>query len=349
MATDIRLRAQIPATAPTTARGSTTGWRSRAAGMAMMVGSGLASQTGAGIGALAFPVIGPVGVVAVRQWVAGVILLAVGRPRLRMFTRRQWFPVVGLAAVFAVMNVSLYSAIDRIGLGLAVTLEFLGPLSVALAGAFTSTPSGIRRRATLACAVLGATGVVVLARPQPTADYLGVGLGLLAATCWAGYILLNRTVGERVPGVEGSAAAGALSALVYVPVGIPILLAHPPTPTALACAAAAGVLSSVVPFLADLLALRRVPAHFFGIAMSVNPVLAGGIGVIVLGERLTAVDWLAVSFIVAANAVSVLVTPTDDDDPERSIRSMERAVPLSRSPSRQHRETANIVGGVPGE
>ena len=164
--------------------------------------------------------IGPVGVVAVRQWVAGLIMLAVGRPRLRSFTWWQWRPIMALAAVFATMNLSLYTAIDRIGLGLAVTLEFLGPLTVALVGAFTgvSTPAG--RRVTVICALLAGAGVVVLTRPRGATDLLGIGLGLLAALCWAGYILLNRTVGRRAPGVEGSAAAGALSALAYVPVGI---------------------------------------------------------------------------------------------------------------------------------
>lgn len=281
--------------------------RARAAGVALMLGSALASQTGAGFGALAFPVIGPVGVVAVRQWVAGVILLAVGRPRLRAFTRRQWLPVLLLACVYAVMNVALYSAIDRVGLGLAVTLEFLGPLAVALVGARTATPRGVRRHIARGCAALAAIGVVVLTRPQPTTDVLGVGLALLAALCWAGYILLNRTLGQRVPGVEGSAAAGALSALVYVPVGIATLLAHPPTPAAVACAVTAGVLSSVVPFLSDLLALRRVSAHFFGIFMSVNPLFAAAIGAVVLGEPLAAVDWVAIGLIVTANALGVSV------------------------------------------
>jgi inner membrane transporter RhtA len=278
--------------------------------MALMLSSSLGSQTGAAIGALAFPVIGPVGVVAVRQWVAGVILLVVGRPRLRSFTRQQWLPVLGLAAVFATMNVSLYTAIDRVGLGLAVTLEFLGPLSVALVAACTATPTGFRRRITLACGLLAAVGVVVLTRPQPTTDYVGIALGALAGLCWAGYILLNRTLGRRLPGVEGPAAAGALSALVYVPVGIVALLAHPPTPTALAFALVAGVLSSVVPFLADLLALRRVPAHSFGIFMSLSPVFAAAIGAAVLGEVLAAVDWLAIGLIVSANAVAVSVTST---------------------------------------
>ncbi|HEY0813296.1 MAG TPA: EamA family transporter [Pseudonocardia sp.] len=279
----------------------------RAAAMVVMLGSGLASQTGAAVGAMAFPVLGPVGVVAVRQWVAAVILLAVGRPRLRSFTWWQWRPVLALAAVFATMNVALYSAIDRVGLGMAVTLEFLGPLSVAVAGALTVAVAR-RRLAVLACVALAVTGVVVLTRPLPTTDYLGVGLGLLAALCWAGYILLNRTMGQRVPGVQGSAAAGALSALVYVPIGIATLVVHPPTPTAIACAAAAGLLSSAVPFVADLLVLRRVPAHFFGIFMSVNPVLAAAVGAVVLGEALGLVDWLAIALIVAANAIAVSPT-----------------------------------------
>src|SRR3954451_17231448 len=136
------------------------GNRERVAGVALMLASAAASQTGAGIGALAFPVLGPVGVVAVRQWVAGVILLVVGRPRLRALTRRQWLPIVLLAGVFAAMNVSLYSAVARVGLGLAVTLEFLGPLSIALIGGF-----GAAVRRTVWCALLAAVGVVVLTRP----------------------------------------------------------------------------------------------------------------------------------------------------------------------------------------
>ena len=132
--TDTRTR-PAPPTAPASG--------GRAVGVALMLSSSVGSQSGAALGALAFPVIGPVGVVAVRQWVAGLIMLAVGRPRLRAFTWWQWRPIMALAAVFATMNLSLYTAIDRIGLGLAVTLEFLGPLTVALVGAFTgvSTPA----------------------------------------------------------------------------------------------------------------------------------------------------------------------------------------------------------------
>jgi inner membrane transporter RhtA len=291
-----------------------SGLRDRLASLAVLLGSGLASQTGAAVGAMAFPVIGPVGVVAVRQWVAAVILLAVGRPQLRAFTRQQWRPVLALAAVFGTMNLALYSAIDRVGLGLAVTLEFLGPLAVALGGALTARSTRSRRLAVLACPVLAAVGVLVLTRPQPTTDYVGIGLGLLAASCWAGYILLNRTVGRRFTGVEGSAAAGALSALAYVPIGLATLIAHPPTPAALACAAVAGLLSSAVPFLADLFVLRRVPAPFFGIFMSVNPVLAAVVGAVVLGEALAVLDWFAIALIVTANALGVLLAPATGPD-----------------------------------
>ncbi|MGC5530439.1 EamA family transporter [Streptomyces sp. SR-10] len=262
-----------------------------------MLGSGLSNQTGASVAALAFPVIGPAGVVAVRQWVAAVILGTVGRPRLRHFTAEQWRPVLGLALVFAGMNLSLYTAIDRIGLGLAVTLEFLGPLTVALAGS--------RRRVDLAAAGAAAGAVAVLMRPTPSTDYLGIGLALLAAACWACYILLNRTVGARLPGLEGSAAAAAVSAVLYLPVGAWVLWHHPPTPAALGCALIAGVLSSAVPFLADLLALRRVPAHFFGVFMSVNPVLAALVGLAVLGQRLDALAWIAIAVIVTANTAAV--------------------------------------------
>jgi len=265
-----------------------------------MLASGMSNQVGASLGALAFPVIGPVGVVAVRQWVAGAVLLAVGRPRLRSFTWSQWWPVLGMALVFGAMNLTLYAAIERIGLGLAVTLEFLGPLAVALAAS--------RRWPDLVCALTAGGAVAVLMRPQADADPVGLGLALAAAACWASYILLNRTVGRRVRGVEGSAAAAGISALVFAPVGALVLLAHPPTPVALACAAAAGVLSSAVPFLGDLFALRRVPARDFGLFMSVHPVMAVLVGLVVLGQTMVWVDWAAVAAIVAANAASALTT-----------------------------------------
>ncbi|NUT28566.1 MAG: EamA family transporter [Streptomyces sp.] len=291
--------ATAPLTDPLTASEPTRG---RLAGVATMVGSGLSNQTGAAIGSLAFPVLGPVGVVAVRQYVAALVLLAVDRPRPRTFTWRQWWPVTLLALVFGTMNLSLYSSIDRVGLGLAVTLEFLGPLTIALA---TS-----RRRVDVCCAVIAAAGVVTLMRPRPSADYLGMGLGLLAAVCWASYILLNRTVGRRIPGAQGAAAAACLSAVMFLPIGIVVVLRQPPTAGAVVCAIAAGVLSSAVPYLADLFTLRHVPARAFGLFMSVNPVLAALVGLIGLGQGLGAPEWASIGAIVVANSLSILTSRT---------------------------------------
>jgi inner membrane transporter RhtA len=273
----------------------------RLTGVALMLGSALSNQAGASAGALAFPVIGPLGVVAIRQWVAAAVLWVTARPKPRAFTPAQWRPVLALALVYAVMNLTLYTAIDRVGLGLAVTLEFLGPLTVALASS--------RRRLDAACAVVAAAAVLVLIHPAPSTDYPGIGVGLLAAVCWGCYILLNRTIGHRLPGLEGSATAATVSALAYVPVGVVWLVFHPPTLLALAGALAAGVLSSAVPLLCDLLALRRVPAQFFGVFMSVNPVFAALAGLVVLGQHLGWTGWLAIAVIVVVNAVAVSTQP----------------------------------------
>ncbi|WP_202977475.1 EamA family transporter [Streptomyces sp. E5N91] len=277
-------------------RGSVT-----VAGLCTMLASGLSTQLGAAVGSLAFPALGAVGVVAVRQYVAAAVLLLFARPRLWSFTRRQWALVLLLAADFGVTNLSLYTAIDRIGLGLAVTLEFLGPLTIALAGS--------RRRVDVGCAVLAVAGVVALMRPRLSADYLGLGLGLLAAAGWAAYILLNRCIGRRIPGAQGTAAAAVLSAVVFLPIGAGVIRHHMPSAAAFGAAIAAGVLSSAVPFLADLFTLRRVPTAAFGLFMSVNPVLAAAVGALVLGQSLDTAAWFSIAAIIAANAVSVL-TPS---------------------------------------
>ena len=284
-----------PPAAP--ASGAATVRSGRLTGVALMTGSAASNQLGAATAALAFPALGPVGVVAVRQWVAGALLLATARPRFTSFTRDQWRPVLALALIFGTMNLSLYAAVDRIGLGLAVTLEFLGPLSVALLAS--------RRAIDLGCALLAGAAVAVLARPQPTTDYAGILLALLAAACWAGYILVNRVAGARLPGSQGPAAAAGLSALLYVPIGIWALASHPVTAAALDRAATAGLLCSAVPMVADTLALRRVPARFFGVFMSVNPVFAALTGLVVLGQSPGAAGWLAIAAIVAANTISV--------------------------------------------
>jgi inner membrane transporter RhtA len=263
----------------------------------MMLASGASNQAGAAVGAHAFAAIGPAGVVAVRQLIAAAVLLPSVRPAVRRFTWAQWWPVLLLGLVFATMNLSLYTAIDRIGLGLAVTLEFLGPLAVALAGT--------RRLVDLACAVGAGVGVYVLVLPGPSTDFVGVGLALLAAACWASYILLNRLAGRRLPGLQATAAASGVSALLYLPLAGTLLLAGKLTGGPLLYAVTAGVLSSVVPFALDLTALRIVPSRFFGIFMSVHPVLAALAGVVILHQVPAVHEAVGIGVVVGANVIAV--------------------------------------------
>jgi len=268
-------------------------------GTAAMGVSAVSNQVGAAIGTFAYPAIGPAGVVAVRQLVAAAVLLPVARPPFRRFTWAQWWPTLLLGLVFATMNLSLYTAFSRIELGLAVTLEFLGPLTVALVGS--------RSRLDLGCALLAGAGVYVLVLPGPSSDWLGLGLALLAAGCWASHILLTRLVGARLPGLQAPAAATSVSALIYLPVVIVLLVQGRLTGLPLLCAVAVGVLASALPYAADVVALRRVPTRFFGVFMSVNPVLAAFAGLVLLGQVLAWHQWLGIALVVLANAVAVTV------------------------------------------
>lgn len=266
-------------------------------GVATMLGTATSNQLGAAIGSLAFPAIGPAGVVAMRQWVAALVLLPVVRPKFRSYTWQQWWPMLLLATSFGSMNLALYTAVERLGLGLAVTLEFLGPLALALIAT--------RSRISAGCAVVAAAGVVLLADPRPSADWFGITCGLLAAASWAAYILLNRTVGARVPGMQGTAVALACSAVMFLPIGIVVFVQHPPTVEVILLGLAAGVLASAVPYAADLITLRRIPTHLFGVLTSVHPLMAALIGLVVLGQQLAWNEWLGMGVIVLANAVVV--------------------------------------------
>jgi inner membrane transporter RhtA len=232
-----------------------------------------------------------------RQFVAAAILVPIARPRLHRFTWQQWWPTLCLGLVFSVMNLSLYSSIERIGLGLAVTLEFLGPLSVALLGS--------RTRIDLACAVAAGAGVVLLCWPGPTSNYLGIAFGLLSGACWAAYILLNRLVGKRIQGLQAPAAATMVSALIYLPVAVVLALHDRFGGTALLYAACAGALSTAVPYAADVVVLRWVRPQFFGVFMSINPVLAAFTGLIMLGQTLSPREWLGILVVVTTNAVAM--------------------------------------------
>lgn len=231
--------------------------------------------------------------VAVRQCVTAIVLTPTVRPRFRGLSKDQWLPPLGLVVVFSAMNLSLYVAINRIGLGLAVTLEFLGPLTVAITGS--------RRVLDIACAVLAAVGVVVLTDPGPTTDIAGIGLALLAATAWGSYILLNRALGQRLPGLQGTAVAGLVTAVAWIPIAATWFALHAPTAGAIALAVVCGLMSSIVPYVGDLLALRRVRAQMFGIFTSINPVWAALAGWILLGQALRAHEWVGIGLIVISN------------------------------------------------
>lgn len=268
-----------------------------ARGYAAMLTAAAGNQTGAALGAHAFDAIGPAGVVAVRQLVAAAFLVPVARPRWRLLTWAQWWPTLVLAAVFVGMNLSLYTAIHRVGLGLAVTLEFLGPLAVALLGS--------RRRVDLAAASLAGAGVYVLVLPGPSTDVVGIACGVLAATCWAGYILVNRLVGTRLPGAQAPAVAATVSSLACLPVLVHIVLDGRMTLAALGFAVAAGIGSSTLPYALDLYALRHVRPAAFGLFMSVHPVLAAVAGLLLLGQALAAHEWTGILMVVLANLVAL--------------------------------------------
>lgn len=283
-----------------------------------MLFSAGSNQTGAALGAHAFGVIGPVGVVAVRQLVAACVLLPLARPAMRRMTWAQWWPCLVLAVVFATMNLSLYTAIDRVGLGLAVTLEFLGPLTVALLGS-----RGLRD---VIVAVVAAGGVYVLVMPGGPTDLIGVGLSLLAAACWGCYIVTNRVAGQRLPGLQAPAVASLLTALGYLPVLIILghdgLLSGGP----LLFALGAGVLSSAVPYAVDLTALRFVPQRLFGVFMSVNPVFAALAGLLILGQHLASHEWVGIAIVVAANVTTTLRQSRHRRDTRSTQRVTEPAV-----------------------
>ena len=271
--------------------------RGRRAGVITLMGSALSNQLGAASGSLAFPVLGPVGVVAVRQLIAAAVLVPVVRPSLRSFTAQQWRPVLLLALAFGTMNLSLYAAVERIGLGLAMTLEFVGPLTVAIVGA--------RHWKARACALPAAAGVLAITQPGPSTDYVGIMLALTAAGGWAAYIMLNKTVGARISGVQGTAAATGVSATLFLPVAVIIFATQRPDGATLLFAVGAGILATVVPYTADLLVLRRFPANLFAILMSINPVFAALVGVFALHEALNPVHWLGIALIVGANVAAL--------------------------------------------
>lgn len=263
------------------------------------VGGAVSVQVGAAIGATIFPLVGPAGVVALRQAVAAIALLAVARPRLRGLSWSTMRPAILLGLVLVVMNLTLYGAVERIGLGLAVTLEFLGPLAVALLGS--------RRRIDLVCAVIAGIGVVLLTGTVPGLDVVGILLGLAAAGAWAAYILLSQRAGRSLPGIQSTAIASLVAAVLTSPILVIVLVGLDPHELlhVAVVGLAAGILSSALPYSIDLLVLRRLPRQLFGVLQSVHPAAAAVAGLVVLGQSLGAWQVAGLVLITAGNAIAV--------------------------------------------
>ncbi len=239
-------------------------------------------QLGAAIAKGLFDQLGPAGTVLLRVGFAALVLLLLWRPPIRGYARGDYLVAVSFGLTLAAMNFSLYQALDRIPLGVAVTLEFIGPLGVAVAGS--------RRMLDLLWVVLAGAGIVLLAPldvlGETELDPVGVALALLAGCFWAAYILLSARTGSIFPGGTGLVVALGVGTVVLVPVGIAGGGAALLDPKLLLAGFAIAMLSSAVPYSLELEALRKLPARVFGVLMSLEPAVAALVGFVVLGERL---------------------------------------------------------------
>ncbi|MBV9594852.1 MAG: EamA family transporter [Actinobacteria bacterium] len=262
----------------------------------MVIGGIASTQFGAAFADKLFDRAGPAGVVLLRLAFAALIVLIVARPRVRGRTRADWRVLIGFGLVLGGMNWSFYEALDRLPLGVAVTIEFAGPLVVTIAGS--------RRALDLIWAVFAATGVALLAldHSHGRSSLGGVGFAAVAGVCWAAYILLAQRAGAVLPGVQALAVALAVGTLLVIPAGWHEGGSRLLQPAVLGAGLAVALLSSVVPYSLEIIALRRLPAAAFGLLMSVEPAVAALAGVLVLDERLSARVIVALLLVVAASA-----------------------------------------------
>jgi inner membrane transporter RhtA len=271
---------------------------------AAMIMTGIVSvQLGAGLADKLFGTIPPAAVTGLRLWISALAMVALsGRGfarSLRDLAERRAFADAAVTAAFglslAVMNFCFYQAFSRIPLGVAVTIEFLGPLAVAVAGS--------RHLRDLGWVALAAVGVVLLTQGgHGHLNVTGVLFAGLAGACWAAYIMLSSATGRRFPGSAGLAIAMVIAGVLVAP---PALIAGGRAmfrPAVLGTGAAIGMLSSVIPYRLELESLRRMPTRLFGVWMSLEPAVAALIGLVLLGQRLSAVEWIAIGCVMIACA-----------------------------------------------
>ena len=275
----------------------------------LVLGSIVCVQVGSSFAKNLFPLTGPLVMVWLRVTCAGVLLLLAVRPKLRGHSRKDWLVLLLYSVTLITMNATFYQAIARIPIGLAVTIEFLGPLGVALVKS-----RGLRD---LIWVGLAGLGVALLGGSPHSLTWSGVGFSLLAAACWAGYILVTPHVGLRWPGSQAVVCASILGAVVLA---VPVLSQYAPllaNPRIWLGGLAVGLLSSVIPYAFELNALRHLDQRIFSIMMSLEPAMAALFAFLILSEHLTATDLVAMTCVIAA---SVGVTWTAGRGRVRKVR-----------------------------
>jgi inner membrane transporter RhtA len=278
----------------------------------VLVIGGIASvQFGSALATQIFAQVGPAGAVLLRLIGASLVLSVIFRPRLGARPRREWGLAVLFGLVLAAMNLSFYEALHRIPLGIAVTIEFIGPLSVGVLGS--------RRRLDLVWAAAAAVGIVGLTHGNAHGlDALGVVFALGAAAMWAAYILVSSRVGRVFSGTTGLVIAIWVSVVVTLPVGIADGGVHLLTLRSLAIGGAVGILSSALPYAFELEALRRLATHVFGVLMSLEPAVAAIAGWLVLGQGLSGREVGGIALVMVASLGASVARPRSDPGAERS-------------------------------
>jgi inner membrane transporter RhtA len=260
----------------------------------LVIGAIASMQFGAALAATLFSQLGPGGTVFLRLGFACLVLLAVSRPRLRGHSRRELLLVGVFGLVLGAMNLSFYEALDRIPLGIAVAIELVGPLGVAVAGS--------RRRVDLLWVAVAAAGILALTRGGAHGlNTLGFVLALAAGSLWGLYIVLNARLGQVFEGSTGLALGLCIASLVVLPVGIADGGAHLLEPECLALGLALAMLSAAIPFSFEVESLRRIAAPVFGVLMSLEPAMAALAGLLVLGQSLSARVLFGMALVVLAS------------------------------------------------
>jgi inner membrane transporter RhtA len=270
------------------------GLLSRAPSTALVLGGITSIQLGSASASKLFDAVGPAGAVLLRLVSASIVLVAVWRPRIHGRSRREWLLACLFGAILAAMSLSFYAAIDRIPLGIAVTIEFAGPLAVAVAGS--------RRPIDALWVALAVLGILALTNGATHGlDGLGVFFALVAASLWGCYILASARVGRAFEGGVGLALAMCVAAALALPFGIVQGGANLLEPRSLALGVAVGMLSSAIPYSFELEALRRIPPSVFGVLMSLEPAVAALVGLVVLGQGLNGREVIGIALVVAAS------------------------------------------------